>query len=344
MARLARAEIFDPTKVSTFHCVNRCVRQCFLCGADPLTGKDYEHRKAWIEERLVFLAGCFGIDVLGFSVMSNHFHVVLRNRPDVVETWSDADVARRWYRLCPARKHPDGSPAEPNDAELNVISQNPQRLAEIRRRLSDISWFMRMVSERVARQANAEDNCSGRFWQGRFKAVKLCDEAALLACMIYVDLNPIRAGLCHTPETSAHTSARRRIEESRKPASNERSPADWLAPLELNELEAPGPQPSVSAWRASDKGCLPMTQEDYLSLLDWTGRRVARGKRGVIPSHLEPILTRLGITEPAWLTLATGFGELFRRVAGSACSLHREAAQHGRRWYQAPGRHLLGAA
>ncbi len=108
MARVARADVFDPLEISVFHCINRCVRRCFLCGRDPLTGQDYEHRKAWIEGRLRRAAGCFGIDVLGFAVMANHFHVILRNRPDVIAAWSDEEVARRWWRLCPGRKTADG--------------------------------------------------------------------------------------------------------------------------------------------------------------------------------------------------------------------------------------------
>jgi hypothetical protein len=53
---MARGEVFDPREVSVFHCINRCVRSCFLCGCDPLTGIDYDHRKLWIEQRLQFLA------------------------------------------------------------------------------------------------------------------------------------------------------------------------------------------------------------------------------------------------------------------------------------------------
>jgi len=93
MARLARADVFDPAEVSVFHCINRCVRRCFLCGDDPLTGQNFDHRKAWLESRLQFLAGQFGIDVLGFAILSNHFHLVLRNRPDVVAAWTDTGTA-----------------------------------------------------------------------------------------------------------------------------------------------------------------------------------------------------------------------------------------------------------
>lgn len=84
------------------------------------------------------------MDVLSFSVMSSHFHVIVRNRPDVVETWSDDEVARRWWRLFPRRRDKDGNVSEPTESDLK-ISLHPKRLKELRRRLSDISWFMRAL-------------------------------------------------------------------------------------------------------------------------------------------------------------------------------------------------------
>ena len=82
MAWLARGDVFDPDQVSVFHCINRCVRQGFLCSQDPVSGRDFEHRKQWLEERFRFLAGTLGIDVLGLAILSNHFHIILRNRSD----------------------------------------------------------------------------------------------------------------------------------------------------------------------------------------------------------------------------------------------------------------------
>ena len=236
MARLARADLFDPAEVSVFHCINRCVRRCFFCGDDPLTGINYDHRKAWLEERLRFLAGLFGIDVLNFAILSNHFHLVLRNRPDVVATWSDAEVAARWLRLCPLRKTPDG-PLEPMAADVECVCRDERRLATLRRRLSDISWFMRMIAEPIARRANHEDRVSGRFWQGRFRAVRLCDEAAVLACAVYVDLNPIRAGLAQTPEASDFTSVQRRIQSLGGECGAHDRPDAWLSPLPVEERQ-----------------------------------------------------------------------------------------------------------
>lgn len=133
-----------------------------------------------------------------------------------------AEVARRWLRLCPVRKSPTGEPLEPTAAELDTIRNVPQRLAEIRRRLSDVSWLMRMVAEPIARRANREDHAAGRFWQGRYRMVKLCDEAALLACAVYVDLNPIRAALAESLATSDFTSAQRRIEAERMKSNTKR--------------------------------------------------------------------------------------------------------------------------
>ena len=342
MARLVRADVFDPTEVAVVHCINRCVRRCFLCGDDPLTGRNYDHRKAWLEARLEFLAGHFGIDILGYSILSNHFHVVVRNRPDVVATWSDTEVARRWLQLCPRRRTRTGEPAEPTDAELGAICNVPDRLAVVRRRLADISWLMRMVAEPVARHANREDQVTGRFWQGRFKAVRLCDEAAILACAVYVDLNPVRAGLARTPEASPYTSVRRRI-RSRTRSSEDAAtrPDGWLAPLELREATAaPGPQACTSGRRASDKGFLPLSQDDYFRIVDWTGRQVVRGRCGAIPPEIAPALERVGIATGNWLPLATHFGQLFHRVAGAP---HTLARLHSRRPLR-PGRAMLLAA
>ena len=164
MARLARGETIDPTQVQIVHAVQRCVRRAFLCGLDAVTGKSFEHRRQWIRDRMEFLASVFGIDCLTYTVMSNHLHTVLRRRPDVVATWNDQEIARRWLTLFPNRKNKDGSPAEPTKSEISMITSSRKVLAERRRRLSDISWWMRCTAEVIARRANQEDECTGRFW------------------------------------------------------------------------------------------------------------------------------------------------------------------------------------
>jgi hypothetical protein len=158
------------------------------------------------------LAGAFGIDLLGFAIMSNHFHLILRSRSDVVATWDDTEVARRWLLICPVRKNSVGDPAEPNEFELNSIRNHRRKLETIRLRLSDLGWGMRVLCQYIAVRANREDHELGKFWQSRFRAVRLLDEAALLACAAYVDLNPVRVAGAQTLEQSDYTSVKRRIQ------------------------------------------------------------------------------------------------------------------------------------
>jgi REP element-mobilizing transposase RayT len=293
-----------------------------------------------IRQRLEFLAGVMGIEVVGYAVMSNHFHCILRSRPDVVATWSDDVVAQKWWMLCPARKEADGSPAEPTEFEINAIRNDTSGLKEKRTRLSSISWFMRFVSERIARIANKQDACSGRFWEGRFKAQVLLDDAAILACMQYVDLNPIRAGIAKSPEGSDFTSVQDRLTDL-KSAENVATPdaqdnrvehgqqAGWLAPVAL-EPKRQAVRAKDLGRRASNKGCLSMGLADYLQLLDWTGRQIRSGKRGgAMPSNLAPLFERFGIAPEMWVNCVMQFKKLFRTSVGRPRSMQAAAEAHG---------------
>ena len=193
-----------------YHCVSRCVRQAFLCGFDPLTQTSYEHRRQWVEDRLLWLGEIFAIDICAYAVMSNHVHVVLHINPAQSRQWSVEDVVMRWHRLYKgsflSHRFLTGDPFSP--AEQQAFEA---LVAQWRETLTSISRFMAVLNEGIARRANAEDNCTGRFWEGRFKSQALLDEQALAACMAYVDLNPIRAQMADTPEKSDHTSAQKRI-------------------------------------------------------------------------------------------------------------------------------------
>jgi hypothetical protein len=337
MARLARSEVFDPDEIAVVHVVQRCVRRCFLMGKDPVSGKNYYHRKQWLENRLQHFAACFGIDLIAFSVLSNHFHLVLRSRPDVVACWDDSEVARRWLMICPPRKDRQGKPLEPTDFEINMICNNSERVGEIRRRLSDIGWWMRLLCQPLAAMANKEDDQQGRFWQGRYGAVRLCDEAAVLACAAYVDLNLIRAALAETLESSDFTSIQRRIEslpgQDLRPV--EAAPDRFLAPVEIDQQDAPGPAPSTSPYRASDKGFLPMGALEYIRLLDWTARQVVAGKRGATPAEAPEVLERLGVSASQWTGLVRDFGRLFSLVAGLPATLARQRTHRTHRPFRA---------
>ena len=98
MARPYRSEVFSSDESCIVHVISRVVRRCFLLGDDPLTGKNYDHRKEWIEILLQHQAKHFGIDLLCFSLMSSHFHLVLKSQPEIVGTWTSREVARRWLK------------------------------------------------------------------------------------------------------------------------------------------------------------------------------------------------------------------------------------------------------
>jgi len=147
-----------------------------LCGWDDRAQRSYERRKLWLQQRLTFLASVMAIDVLGFCIMANHLHAVLRNRPDIAAKWSPEEIARRWPLLCPPYKPGTREVADsPSQADFDAIINNPERVEQLRLRLSNPSWMMRFLTEKLARVANREDQCTGRFWEGRFKMQRLLD-------------------------------------------------------------------------------------------------------------------------------------------------------------------------
>lgn len=341
MGRLSRAESCPEDEVNVVHCINRCVRRGFLCGNDVVTGKNYEHRREWIQRRFEFLAEHMAVEVLGFAVLSNHFHIVLRNRPDVVSDWSDDEVVRRWWNLCPGRRNEDKSPAEPTKLELKALKGDKDKLAEYRKRLSSVSWFMRFSAEHIAKRANIEDECTGRFWEGRFKCQPLLDDAAVLACMQYVDLNPIRAGIAKTIEGSDFTSAQARLSDLKRASQRstaaaadnacEHGPqAGWLQPVQL-EPKRKAARRKDTHRRTSNRGFLSMTLAEYLQLLDWTGRQIRRdGKLGTIPNDLKSLFDRVGISAEIWVDCVRRFGKWHASGVGKPSSLKLHSARTGR--------------
>ncbi len=198
-----------------YHCVSRCVRRAFLCGVDTHTGKSYEHRRQWIVDRMKLLADVFAIDLCAYAVMSNHYHVILHVDTERAAEWSEQEVITRWERLfsLPVLVQRYLSQDAITRVEQETVSE---LLTKWRKRLQDISWFMRCLNEPIARQANQEDDCTGRYWEGRYKSQALLDEKALMACMAYVDLNPVRAGVAQTPEESDYTSIAERTDQLKR--------------------------------------------------------------------------------------------------------------------------------
>ena len=288
-----------------YHCHSRCVRRAYLCGEDVVTGRSFEHRRYWLEERILFLGGIFAVGIHAYAVMSNHFHVVVEVDPATADGWSDEEVARRWLALS-ARGDED---EEGLRARIEALAAQTERIAELRERLGSLGWFMRYLKEPIARRANAEDECTGRFWEGRYDAQALLDEAAVLSTMVYVDLNPVRAGIASTPESSAHTSVCRRARQHTGGTG--------------------GLRPVASAVR-SELDLITETQ--YLELVDWTGRLLHPGKRGAIAGDAPPILDRIGLTPRQWPIQVAGTESLYWRAIGRVDSLLESARRSGHRW------------
>ena len=246
--------------------------------------------------------------------MSNHVHVVLRMEPDDTLQWSDEAVAKRWTNLFPSKVNGVTDIASDQQRIASILG-NPERLAILRNRLGNLSWFMRCLSEPIARRANHEDECTGRFWEGRFKCQVLLDDRAVLACMAYVDLNPVRAKTAEHLIGSTHTSIRRRI-------------------LTQTHYEAP-----LCAVAGKDSAHLfSLTQRDYIALVEWTGSQLHPNGRGHI-YRSPPQLVQSWNDNTRWLAQVGGIESLYFRAIGSANALIELALALGQRRQQA----VLGA-
>jgi hypothetical protein len=198
-------------------------------------------------------------------------------------------------------------------AEYKVVQQ---KIECWRERLMDISWYIRCINEWLAREANREDQCTGRFWEGRFKSQALLDEKALMACMAYVDLNPVRAKMATTPETSEYTSIKKRSEQAKLAVKDIKNP-DHVK-QQLPEL-----MPFSGNPRKNMPKGLPFKLRDYIDLVDWTGRQCRQDKRGHMAHDLPPILQRLNIPIDNWMVVSCHFESRFKGLAGARNSLMR---------------------
>ena len=303
---------------SYYHCICRCVRRAFLCGQDHYSGQDYEHRRQWVVDRLAVLGEVFAIDLCAYAVMSNHYHVVLRINQKKALSWSDHEVAERWMQLFSGplivKRWLKGEAEAAENLKAEEIVQT------WRERLYDLGWFMKCLNEYLARKANEEDCCKGRFWESRYKCQALLDEKAVLQCMAYVDLNPVRAAMAETPEESDYTSIQQRSEDVRSESEDNRKPA-LLPMVDANTTEA-----------EDDNTLCRFRLMDYLELVDSTGRAVRDDKRGAISSRAAGVLDRLGIDESAWLAHMRSRKQRLPVAVGALNRLKEYAHMTGRKW------------
>lgn len=292
-----------------YHCYSRCVRRAYLCGIDHISSKDYSHRKTWVIDRLATLGKAFAIDICAYAVMSNHYHLVLRINEEKMKSCSDKNVAERWHSIY------KGNPYTKRFIEGKKLSQAGQFIVQQcvnmwRQRLCNISWFMRSLNEFIAKEANMEDECTGRFWEGRFKSQALLDENALLTCMVYVDLNPIRAAMAKTLETSEHTSIQQRIKEKEKKLLAAKVP---LMPMK------------------TDGGSMDMPSlSSYITLVEWSSKIAKKEKEA--KKSMPSLFANLGCDFGQYAMQTQYFEDIFARVAGTIKTLKKFCYDHELPW------------
>lgn len=352
---VARSLLVDRSTSGYYHCYSRCVRKARLCGPE----EGGQHRKDWIRDRLRLLSGAFALDVGGYAILDNHFHTVIRTDPKRAVKWSNHQVAKRWFKIYPASirrwalaiagAHPEKRPEQFDErAMIRLVAGDEDRIGVLRIRLADLSWFMKALKERIARDANKEDGVTGHFWEARFKSPRILGPLALLATLIYVDLNVIRALLATTPESSDYTSVQDRIlvrqlyeklrglrrREPRGARSLLRKDQSGDPTARGTTLRMSGPEDDI--WlapidrRRYEHGMLDAEVDEYLVILDHSGRVIRQGKRGAIPAGLPPILERLNVDADRWREILHDVGRLFGTViGGTRAERAAEAARRG---------------
>lgn len=310
-----RAFTIDQEQPGFYHCISRCVRRAWLCGKDPVTGRCFDHRRDWIEQRLLTLADSFAVGLYAWAVMSNHTHVVLRVDPKLPDTWSDEDVARRWARL---DRTLEAVPRAKVEQRIRGLLNQPKRIAELRCRLGSLSWFMRYLNECIARAANAEDLCTGRFWEGRFKCQALLDSAAVIACMAYVDLNPIRAGIADELIDSDFTTIQRRLRSLNTNPDARNATLDSVAGV-------------------SDSKAICLTVAAYLDLLANSGRLASNKSVDVTSKRAIRALKTIRGSPTWWMGCVSRVEDVFGSVVGVPRTLRDHASEIGRRSFRGAG-------
>ena len=318
-----RKLLVDSTVPSFYHCISRCVRRAFLCG------EEYEHRRQWLEKRLAELLSIFAIRSCAYAIMSNHLHLILKIDPALARSLSDVEVARRWVKLYSKtteriRRNAGGGRKGEEAVELHIqnLSANKAVIDELRQRLCDLGWFHKLLKEPIARRANEEDGCTGHFWEGRFKSYRLLDQGALLACTVYVDLNPWRARLVTALKDSAFTSLLQRMKvlqaERRPRPSKSASTGRKRGKRKKSSLRQ-----TLGELLLSTRSLFQMTTKQYLSLVARTA--------GVPTDQIDHDnwLRSLDIDPERWLEALSGTAKLFGSVVGGAGNRLVEADRRG---------------
>jgi hypothetical protein len=278
--------------------------------------------------------------------------LVARNRPDLLKDLTPLQIAARWLKIHPTKKMRLENRSTPTQEDLDqtLLRYDTE---ELRKRLSDISWFMRELNQYIAVKANREDNCKGAFIESRFKSQNLADDAAILTCMIYCDLNPIRAQIATSIETSINTSGyvRYQAEKAKNNILNanelkESQPKKKLNNRQEKEIEAQKKIAKKVTWLAplekldlnlkdnTRKPILSITTTKFLELLDFTGKEYHKDKPGKISGNIAPILEVMGLSQKQWFENLKNYGKWYYRVLGPLVDLKEKLISTKQHWFK----------
>ena len=314
---IPRRELVDPETPCFYHCISRCVRRAYLCGDDPFTGNSCDHRKAWIEKRMLQLAAIFSVELYAYAVMDNHYHLVLHLDPKRPQQWSDETVAEKWLQAYPSKLDKPGFEKQ-REMKKQAIMANHEKLKEYRARLGSLSWFMSRLNEPLAKDSNEEDNVKGRFGESRYTSIALLDETAVLSCMAYVDLNPIRAGMVKELQQSLHTSIKKRLG------------ALQVQPELLKQ--------SIKPMSGNTGGqSVRIKLDEYVALVEWAGKSIVHPDKAKMPAHINTLLTNLNLQPDNWLQQFQKVNQGAACAIGSVAHLKDKAKSLSKKWLKGIG-------
>ncbi len=325
---LARKRQIHLDSTPYYHCIARCVRRAFLCGRDKFSGRSFTHRRQWIIDRTKTLSALFAIDLCAYAIMENHYHLLIHVDQNRAKQWDALEIVHRYTQIfrCPepVQRWKQGESLTP------VEQKQVLALIEIwRGRLMDISWYMRCLNEYIARKANQEDECTGRFWQGRFKSQALLDARALLACMLYIDLNPVRAGLANSLSSSEYTSIRERLQNQQ---GNKHKNLAWHQDIPGRRKAKLLPFIGTRAKTNEKTLGIPYHFKDYLALAHWTCMAIQRKQNNMMNVDTPSILLNLNLPAKTWVDQINHYGKYFKGVVGALEALKSFSTLVGKRW------------
>jgi REP element-mobilizing transposase RayT len=340
---IPRKNQIDLTETRFYHCISRCTQQCFLLGEDEYTKRNYDHRKTWVITQLNALCSVFAIQVCAYAVMSNHYHLVLYVQSERVSEWSDDEVILRSETANTLRASGRFLTQEEKDA-LALKLHTEEEIEQMRKKLFDISQFMAGMNQYLSRRANLESNRKGTFWDRRFNSVSLLDDAAVLSCMAYVDLNPVRAGMAKSLEEADFTSIQDRLRAHVKADNTAVVVESNVTSVFETTLQQPKLFPQLLPFATNNaKSPLPCSFEDYKNLVEWTGQQLREGKASLlqqvaISSELQTMLRKVAISPEHWLHNTKSAEAQYARVMGSFETLKNWAKKKGLEWVRGMAR------